>query len=130
MIEISKELLSEVLDWNNEQKRCYKEHRAVEKNEISIYFFDADSAGKTGSHWWKRINIYELAHKCKEWAFLQGYELRSGRDIDVKEDLCYFCEYKQERQIDYYNRDYFLAKTEVEAIIKSCEWILENKETK
>ena len=70
------------------------------------------------------IEINSFFFDCKEWAFNKGYELRSGRDIDVKEELCYFCEYKQERQLDYANGDYFLADNEPEAIIKACEWVL------
>ena len=27
---------------------------------------------------WYFINIYELAHKCKEWAYRQGYVILSG----------------------------------------------------
>lgn len=127
MIEISKELLSEVLDWNNEQKRCYKEHRAVEKNEISIYFFDADSTGKTGSHWWKRINIYELAHKCKEWAYKEGFIIDTGFHkyyINQFKANCYgwVCSNINIKQ-------HFNECTEPEAIFKACQWILDNKES-
>ena len=65
------------------------------------------------------VIIYEFAFKCKEWAFTNGFELKSGRD-----NLCYFCEYKRENQIDYQNEDCFLGSSEIVAIIKACEWIV------
>ena len=111
-MEISKELLSMILGEKAYDIKC------VSDNIISFY---------TDYDQYEEINIYELAHKCKEWAFNNGYELRNGRDIDVKEELCYFCEYKQERQLDYANSDYFLAETEPESIFKACQWILDRK---
>ena len=72
----------------------------------------------------KNIDFNAFFFKCKEWASTQGYELRSGRDIDVKEELCYFCEYKQERQLDYTDGDYFLADNELDSVMKTCEWVL------
>lgn len=69
------------------------------------------------------VNIYELAHKCKEWAInldrvgvfsvcrtqLDGYiEIQ----IDIKMD-------KEWKTIQ--------EKTEPEAIFKACQWILDNK---
>lgn len=119
---ISKELLSEVLGI-----------------KYSFKIEDYNESNLNNLEWWQNeiykeqmhtINIYELAHKCKEWAFNNGYELRNGRDIDVKEEICYFCEYKQERQLDYLNGDYFLAETEPKSIFKACQWILENKVSK
>lgn len=111
---ISKELLGEVLK---------ADIRKINNSILdgNLYYY------KTFVKCKSKINIYELAHKCKEWAFRQGYELRNGRSIDVKEELCYFCEYKQERQLDYYDRDYFLADNESESIFKACQWILESK---
>ncbi len=65
----------------------------------------------------KSINIYELAHKCKEWALSKECELLSCiRDentslCDIYSDVldCKFTHY---------------ANTEPEAIFKACEWIL------
>lgn len=114
---ISKELLSEV--YNTEAdivKLVFNETSKLvvyRDNQIKDKLFP--------------VNIYELAHKCKEWAYNKGYELRNGRDIDVKEELCYFCEYKQEGQLDYSNGDYFLADNDSESIFKACQWILDSK---
>lgn len=123
-MEISKELFENVMGiklgniHNTEQE-------LLVTNEVAM-FTDILKTYKLG-YPIDTINIYELAHKCKEWAFNNGYELRNGRDIDVKEELCYFCEYKQERQLDYSNSDYFLAETEPESIFKACQWILDKK---
>lgn len=133
-MEISKELLSEVL----EEDVRLGEYNIIDNDGVpQKYNMKITLNGTTLNYWryykeWDdgstmvscRINIYELQHLCKEWAFTQGYELRSGRDIDVKEELCYFCEYKQERQLDYTNGDYFLADNELDSVIKTCEWIL------
>ena len=115
---ITENLLSKVLKIDKRLLRIYK------TKENYIFFYTMSNVGESENY----INVYELAYKCKEWAFDNGYELRSGRDIDVKEELCYFCEYKQERQLDYANGDYFLADTETESIFKACQWILDNKE--
>lgn len=61
------------------------------------------------------INIYELAYKCKEWAFGKMFFLSSGFDTDGA-----FC-------LDRMNSKSFIAETEPEAIFKACQWILENK---
>ena len=133
-MEISKELLSEVL----EEDVRLGEYNIIDNDGVpQKYNMKITLNGTTLNYWryykeWDdgstmascRINIYELQHLYKEWAFTQGYELRSGRDIDVKEELCYFCEYKQERQLDYTNGDYFLADNELDSVIKTCEWIL------
>ena len=108
-MEISKEIASSVLGINV----VYTESCEHRDNIIGIW---ADM----NTNPIKEVNIYEFAFKCKEWAFTSGFELKSGRD-----NLCYFCEYKREDQIDYQNEDYFLGSSEIEAIIKACEWILE-----
>ena len=123
-MEISKELFENVMGIKLGNAHNTEQELLV-TNQVAM-FTDIKKTYKLG-HPIDTINIYELAHKCKEWAFNNGYELRNGRDIDVKEELCYFCEYKQERQLDYANSDYFLAETEPESIFKACQWILDRK---
>ena len=130
-LKISNILLTEILK-SPVEIISIDEYKCMIRNST---YFDNEQKGTVyrylyGNEEIRFMSIYEFAFKCKEWAFLQGYELRSGRDIDVKEDLCYFCEYKQERQLDYYDGDYFLAKSEPEAIIKACNWILERSNEK
>lgn len=66
------------------------------------------------------INIYELAHECKEWAINNGYNIWSS---------AYGCEcYIDGRNLVNNENIRFLACSEQEAIIKACEWILKQKE--
>ena len=72
-----------------------------------------------------KINIYELAHKCKEWAYHTGHLL----SVHMRGDL-----------IKNTDKHFYVAKcgiarattgygdTEPEAIFKACEWILKQKE--
>lgn len=72
----------------------------------------------------KGINIYELAHKCKEWAgwhdLKKWYQLQSGQFISAS---TWECELRlQDKFIDI-----FQADSEPEAIFKACQYILENR---
>ena len=105
---ISKELLSEVLG----KKVVFVE--LEETNTINAMF------GIDG----KLINIYELSHKCKEWAFDKGYALLSGIDnktFEVPKTVC-TANYKLYNSWSY---KCFYADTETETIFKACEWIME-----
>ena len=66
------------------------------------------------------INIYELAHKCKEWASYKGHTLSSTYHPH-NNCIC---------NIDIVTKNFkqFEANTEPEAIFRACEWILENKD--
>jgi hypothetical protein len=99
---ISKELLSYVLG------QCCKIPESVEYNNL-IYFCELQ--------WEKRsINIYELAHKCKEWAASRNIRLNSSLDhCDVWSSEFDECAHTS------------FAASEPEAIFKACQWILENK---
>ena len=65
--------------------------------------------------------IYKFAFKCKEWAFKNKYKIQSQINegnkghshITKKNDDCW--------------AKGFFENTEIEAIIKACEWILKNK---
>ena len=110
MIEISKELLSEVLG--------YKVDYIAGVGETYVGFHT--EMGGTN------INIYELAHKCKEWANKQGYKkVYSGIYESTDQGSMYICILDSN---DTNCKD-FWADTEVEAIFKACEWILANVKT-
>ena len=69
------------------------------------------------------INIYELAHKCKEWAWdSYRYKLKSGIYIGRKGSL---------KQNEYGCTDYEeiseCADNEPESIFKACQWIIDNR---
>ena len=78
------------------------------------------------------INIYELAHKCKEWAVnlspnkhaLSSYP-RWGdiRNYKKTNGSYYICQH-------LVSGVQFEAETEPEAIFKACEWILKQVEKK
>lgn len=102
---ISKELLSEVL----ELKRIDE----IYTEDNILYFCELNEG----------TNIYELAHKCKEWALSKGYYLRAEQGINYKDNLQWTCFLNKDMNdgadfVDYWNI------TEPEAIFKACEWIL------
>lgn len=76
---------------------------------------------------YKSINIYEFAFKCKEWAFNNGRYVLESKSYSVrnykftKGAFCY-----THFHMDGMGNSHW-ADTEVEAIIKACEWILKHK---
>lgn len=112
-MEISKELLSEVYNTDaNVVKVVFNETSKLvvyRDNQIKDKLFP--------------VNIYELAHKCKEWAFKQkhGYIILSG--FTNLTDNIYEATIENPNTTGIY-REIFCADTEVEAIFKACEWIL------
>lgn len=115
---ISKELLREVLGYKVEYvEEC--EHR---DNIIGIW-------NNINSTPIKELNIYELAHKCKEWAYKKGYILMST--IRTNSSLA-ICEFSKSGKHDYEDELYnnFRAHTEHEAVFLACKWILENNTTR
>ena len=108
---ISKELLSNVLN-----------------KQIFVVFCDRD--GKTIRYYnnpseLEEINIYELAHKCKEWACSKGYDCLSDTTTNMG---CNSYLYEARKSM---NRgvclESFLGNMEYEAIFIACEWILDNE---
>ena len=110
-MKISKELLSEVLG------RICSRDIEIDTNEITIQI--------PFSHYQRQydnneINKYELAHECKKWVGNKGYS------FNVLYDCNYFDKLKPAIEIDFYNnRKSFSADSELEAILKACEWVLE-----
>lgn len=106
---ISKELLSEVLG---------KDIGRVEVND-DVEF------------WWSKtdtycgiINIYELAHRCKEWALTNGYIIASSLNNGSR--IHGFCAVQKSTggDIIYCSSE----NTEPEAVFKACQWLLINKD--
>jgi len=103
---ISKELLSEVL---------YFRIRIINKLEDNKLYYDDIF----------EINIHELAHKCKEWAFKKGL---FSWDLQYDEDYYYLI-------VKLFNGKFYQALNFSEEDIikqefKACQWILENKKDK
>ena len=118
---ISKELLSEVLGFGVYQS-IRKDEYAY--NDIKLNIINTELL-------YDYVNIYELAHKCKEWIINKGYVLKLCYVLenDTRE-LCFIettLLRSNQYSSDYYDID---SKTEVEAVIKACEWILNSKDSK
>ena len=107
-MEVSKELLSEVLV-GLELDYEYPIEFYSNKNAFRYWVMESPKYQSTSEY----INIYELAFKLKIWAYSNCCELVSYTEG---------CEIFQ-TQLDETIK-YFYAETEVEAIIKACEWIL------
>lgn len=113
---ISMELLSEVLGVD-----CVVLH---EKNGIQHYLvseFTNEIYGYQQQE--KEINIYELVHKCKEWAYnLQNEPMQVQT---YRTPTSFVCEvYSREHPIRLYKTN---SDEEPEAIFAACQWILEKK---
>ena len=106
---ISKKLLSEVL-----QKEVVK---VKEIENTTLIYGCAVHDG-----WYDEINIYEFAHKCKEWAKLKYF-------IDI--DSHSGCARWGAEAVSHNGRpsvfyeQVFIGRTETDAIFKACEWIME-----
>jgi len=124
---ISKELYMEVMGLSLVAKSKYMidgvvETFTIKDNEIIFsIFYESNSLNETGLHSSKNINIYELAHKCKEWAMTKERTIWSGWDYGVGKFVSMIGEHGVNELI---NND---ADTEPEAIFKACDYIL--KET-
>ena len=102
---ISKELLSEVLGHDD---IC---NERIIQNKL-LYMCKND--GMIDYEY--EYNIYELAHKCKEWAYNKGYEIVSlSHMIRI---------YKNGYEVYYTNSTLF----DLDMFFKACQWILDNKE--
>ena len=108
---ISKELLNEVL-----KNTVYEENDDIIK---VIYDIKANEVVFwTDEEYFNSVNIYELMHKCKEWAVGNGNSISSI----VTEDVCSASVYSD---VDGIIEAYCIASdTEVDSVFKACEWIL------
>lgn len=102
---ISNELLSVVLGLHCGIKSI--------KNSEVIYWFDCIGEIREYS-----INIYELAHKCKEWALKHHYKVISKPDNVPGLWKAYV-------NLSLTSKHGEVADTEPEAIFKACQWILD-----
>jgi hypothetical protein len=116
---ISKELLSAVLNG--------KYDLDLQMSGVKNILFYIDLT-LVGSAKYKEINIYELAHKYKEWAETvgDGYSLNSSTTDEYNmtgcEDSRWMCE------IVYHPNDIFYANTEPKAIFIACQYILDKQQ--
>ena len=113
MILPSKELLSAVLD---SSIRSYE----LSPNGNVLYALKDDVSVSDGMF----INIYELMHMMKEYAFSKGYVIYSGRRRNDTHKSIMF------KVSDYGNcnkGNHAYSDTEFEAVVKSCKWLLKEQ---
>ena len=70
----------------------------------------------------EEINIYEFAYKCKVWVF-NKYKIYLSSELgeDSEVSLFWTANFKIKKE----NKSFY-GDTEIEAILKACNWILEN----
>ena len=110
---INKKLLSEVLGYDVQKY-------AVRKNNIIP--FQRNKVFKDALNVRNPINIHELAHMCKEWAYSREY-LIDSRVTQSGACRLFTSPISEKKDVERV----FTAKTEPEAIFKACEWILDNQ---
>ena len=109
---ISKELLGEVLK---------ADIRKINNSILdgNLYYY------KTFVKCKSKINIYELAHKCKEWALSKGYIINSGATTSNDWSSTIYKVIKENPYIKELSNTW--EQSENEAIFRACQWILDNK---
>ena len=108
-MEISKELASSVLGINVAYTEIC-EHRDI----IGIW---TDMNTKPI----KEINLYEFAYKCKVWVF-NKYKIYLSSELGEDSEVSLF--WTANFRIKKENKSFY-GDTEIEAIIKACNWLLE-----
>lgn len=109
---ISEKLLSEVLGYPNDFDVFEYDEEIGMSIHVSTWLHDFN----------EDINIYELADKCKQWAFQQ------------KRTLTVYWNYQGHKDVEISSEDlnateiWVSADTEPEAAFKACQRILDNKD--
>ena len=128
---ISKELLSIVLNktimyYCSNSAELRQIVRIKVENNILKYNFNDGCIKNTFIMYDGSINIYELAHKCKEWALNKGYFILSAVDgYCTVEDIVDFI---LRFSITHPSEFKCLSYPEPESVFKACQWILEYKD--
>ena len=112
MIEISKELLSEVL-------HCDVYKIDIKDNALE-YDCDFDDVPIV-----RIINIYELANKCIEWANKKSYTVIDY--IDINNDEFWTCRAYPNGLNDGFDYEAIYQPLSPISIFDVCQWILDNK---
>ena len=116
-IKLSKELIKNVLV--EETKNLSEDFTFNIKDSYILFTDDGESLFE--------VNIYEFAFKCKEWAY-KNFKIML---ISHYMGQCYINGDLSPLKLNWWDntKSYQTeSDTEVEAIIKACEWILENVE--
>lgn len=118
---ISKELLGEVLGIKTIMMNPILEPG----NKVGYLVYGSQNTLQEVKNNHKQINIYELAHKCKEWAKSKEFIIHSSPTQKIE-----YTAIAQHFNLNkfYYGQNQFYALSEPEAIFKACQWILDQKE--
>lgn len=116
---ISKELLSKI--WGNEVTSIEKITTMWDMRVLPFWVKEPSRVNGFNDKKY-HISVETIAHKCKEWAFKQGYVIGSGIFFDFESNQEYFCNVAIANILTWKR---FTESTEPEAIIKACEWIME-----
>ena len=121
-LEISKELLSEVLKLEVVKHSLFNKSN----NSFNITYMQSEDSLKSS---WMPINIYEFAFKCKEWILNQKnkdcFYIADQFSLNIESQMgvikYFWCVLlKNNSRVS----PEFKADSEIEAIIKACEYIL------
>lgn len=132
---ISKELLSrvignEVLEVLGEKSFGNRDNYLQWRYDNTIKIGSVTAVARDGGI--ESMNIYQLAHKCKEWALTKNCSIESTfRNTIGLAWVVYTVKYDGYDRFGFkrehtYKQE-FHADTEPEAIFKACQWILDNK---
>ena len=123
---ISKELLSIVLGIPLSHIRYNDTINLYEIFKENLFNWSDGSYGRWSN---LEVNIYELAHKCKQWAvnlspnkhaFSSYPRWGDLRNYKKNNGFYYICQH-------LVSGAQFEAETEPEAIFKACQWILDKE---
>ena len=118
---ISKKLLSVIEGFKIDT--IYTKTSELPENGILRFATEIKIGYKGGSRVGS-CNIYELAHKCKEWAWENNYSLQTMKEISEENNGEWFIDIWNFKMLSEYET---YGITEAEAIFKACEWILKEK---
>jgi len=80
------------------------------------------------------MNIHELAFKCKEWAYEQGYKIITYKHFNEwRLGIFYDSElYMNDTEVVAGDAEYWETSfnTEAEAVFKATEWVYKNTRSK
>ncbi len=107
---ISKKLLSKILNLN-----IFNVEKISTESNLHYGYYTENHQERSGE-----INIYELAHLCKEWAKRTGFMIESDNSNESRVYPTDENGWVLKKEID------FFANSEPEAIFQACGWILIN----
>ena len=89
----------------------------LEIKGTDVYLYTTDDKHKMDTI---VINIYELMHMCKDWAYTNGYKIKSYKEgtfmyeAEIREKMC------REGQDHWY----MTGDSEPDIIFRSCFWLM------